>query len=806
VTSSADYLARGLTASEVAACVARGQVNRPPAAGWGDYRDIAVRNLATLYNLLIVPAALALFLLDEYRSAWAVSALAAANTVIGFVQELRAKRHLDRLAILAETHVRVRRDGMDLTLPAGAVVQGDCVLLVPGEALVADGSVVAARFLEIDEALLTGESDPVPRGVGDRLLSGSYCVAGDGAYRVEQVGAASFANQTSLRARRYRFVSSPMQQILNTLIRILTGITILLCLVYVGLFFARGLPRTELWQMIAATVTSMIPQGLVLMTTLAFTLGALRLSARGAVVQRLSAVEAMASLDVLCMDKTGTLTTGRLSLCQLHTFDDEEDVREKLRLFAWTSMDVGNKAIQALRTALGELPAARPPEALEQVPFKAQNRYSAVRVRADDGEMALVLGAFEALQPLLAETTAAHAAAVWQELLATGGRLLLFAAARLPGGAPPMAGSLQGLTLRPLALVGLSDELRPDAGAVLKALATQGIRFKILSGDNPETVRATLASLHLPFGAQPVVSGPQLDSAAKRADFISAHSVFGRVVPRQKLEIISVLQGQGHRVGMIGDGVNDVLAIKSADLGIAMGAGASAAKTVAGLVLENNAFALLPAALEEGRTLLHNLRRAAKLFLLKNVYTLFLIVVAVGILGHEFPYLPQQVTLLNALTIGGPAVLLMLNKQTGAPRVADVQTEFLHEVGWFALGAGLAMGLAALLVVPLAAAGAGADPAARRTLLLSTLILAGLGNVLLVAGRDARLVTWSACALPVYVALMYWPPTADFFELAPLAGAQWRAVATAALFALALSILTSRLCRAPGGGSSDESR
>jgi cation-transporting ATPase E len=792
----------GLSAAEVAARVARGQVNRAPRSDLAEYRAIAARNVLTLFNALVVPAAVALFLLGRYAAAWSVSALAVANSLIGLVQEVRAKRHLDRLAILTQTRARVLRDGAESFIPAGDVVLDDVLLLAAGDPVVADGTVLGERFLEIDEALLTGESDPVPRRAGDRLLSGSFCVAGEGRYRADKVGGEAFANQTAAQARRYSYTPSPMQRTLDAIIRVLTAITVALCLAYVGLYHLRGLDRADLWEMIAATVTSMVPQGLVLMTTLAFTLGAVRMSARGAVVQQLNAVESMASVDVLCMDKTGTLTTNRLTLDRVYTLGvGPDEARARLRLFAAASLDRRSKSVQALRAALGE-PAAKA-ELIDQVPFKSQNRYSAVRVWLHGAEQALALGAFEALRPLLEEEAARQAEAAWRELLPAGLRVLLLAEV---SGNAPFNGALEGFALRPVALVALSDELRPEAGAVLEALAAQGIRFKILSGDNPETVRATVGHLNLPLAREPVVSGDQLAAAADPAAVIREHGVFGRVAPRQKLDVVSTLQAQGHHVGMIGDGVNDVLPIKRADLGIAMGEGSSAARTVAGLVLENNSFDLLPAALDEGRTILGNLHRAAKLFLLKNTYMLLLILMGFGLLGLGFPCLPQQVTLLNSLTIGGPAFLIMLSRNA-PPR--GLKASFLREVGWFAVSTGLVMG-AAGLAVWLAAAGAfGEGLRAQRTLLLSALVLLGLGNVLRIAEGDRWLRRWVAAALPTYALVMYVPPlgeyrgvplsAAHFFELEPLSPSQWGLVIAVAAPALALCWLAGRLRLRTGG-------
>jgi cation-transporting ATPase E len=773
---------RGLTSAEVAERVARGQVNRAPRSDLAEYGAIFRRNVLTVFNALVVPAAVALFLMHEYNAAWAVSGMAIVNTLLGLAQEIRAKRHLDKLAILAETRARAVRDGQEQAIPAGDVVRDDVLLLAAGDAVVADGTVLSARFLEIDEALLTGESDPVPRHFGERLLSGSFCVAGEGTYRADKVGAEAFAHQTSAQARRYRYAPSPMQRTLDPIINALTVITLVLCTLYVGLDFLRGFANAELAKMIAATVTSLVPQGLVLMVTLALTLGAVRMSARGAVVQHLSAVESMASVDVLCMDKTGTLTTNRLAVDRVHSIGaGGDEVRDRLRLFAWASLDERSKSVQALRAALGE-PAAKP-ELVDLVPFKSQNRYSAVRVRVGGTELALALGAFEALRVLLEERTVEPAETAWRELLPTGLRLLLFA--EVSGGAS-FNGSLEGFPLRPLAIVALSDELRPEAGAVLEALAAQGIRFKILSGDNPETVRATVGGLKLPLAREPVVSGDRLGESADWTAVIREYGVFGRVAPRQKLDIVSALQAEGCHVGMIGDGVNDVLPIKRADLGIAMGEGSAATRTVAGLVLENNSFDLLPATLDEGRTILTNLRRAAKLFLLKNVYVLVLIVFGFGVFRLTFPFEPQQVTLLNWLTIGGPALLIMLGRRPGGSRPADLRSDFLREVSWFAVSAGLVTGMAGLAVWLIAARALDQDVVGQRTLLLSALIVVGLGNVLRAAGDDRRIRWWVGAAPLVYLGVMYLSPTARFFELVPLDLSQWGLAAAVALPAAAV--------------------
>ena len=787
----------GLTAAEVAERVRTGAVNRVRGSDLADYLLIFRRNLVTLFNAMVVPAAVALFILDEYRGAIAVSGMAIVNSLIGLIQEIRAKWHLDKLDLLVEARARVVRDGAVVEVAAGDVVRDDLVQLAAGETVVADGPVVEARFLEVDEALLTGESDAVRRQAGDTLLSGSACVAGEGSYRAAKVGAEAFANSTSATARRYRFTTSPLTRVINRLIEILSATAVGLCLLYVILYHVRGLDAADFIKMVAATITSMVPQGLVLTATISFTLGAVRMSRRGAVVQRLNAVEAMAAVDVVCTDKTGTLTTNRLRLAEVRLLGSglaEEEVRARLREFVSASIDRKNKNIEALRTALGETEV----ELLDQIPFKSQNRYSAVRIRAAGSERTLIMGACEALRPHLAGEPPCDWETTWKELLPSGLRILMFTEGNARA---PLGATIDGTGLRPLALVVLSDELRPEAAEVLVALAEQGIAFKVISGDNPETVRATVGTLNLPLAREPVVAGDELAAAADLAALVAARSVFGRVSPEQKLAIVESLQKAGHHVAMIGDGVNDVLPIKKSDLGIAMGEGSQATKTVAGLVLENNDFTLLPETLEEGRTIVRNLRRSAKLFLVKNVYSFFLIVAySIGFFAIPFPYLPQQVTLLNWLVIGIPALVIALSRErsTGATR-----PRFLREVGWFAIRTGVIFAAAALMVLVLAGyywPGPEGEKT-QRTILLSVLILLGITALLraLTDGEekplsgDGRFRLLAAVAVPVYLVAMYWPPSTHFFELVPLSAAQWGLVLAVAAAGYGVSLASDRI-------------
>ena len=784
----------GLTSAEVAARTLEGSVGRTRSSARADYVAIASRHLFTLFNFVVVPAAVALFYHNEWQAGISVTGTALVNTLIGLLQEWRAKRQLDRLAILNANTVRVIRDGEAREISAGDVVVRDCILLRAGDTVVADGVVTEAHYLELDEALLTGESDPVRRQAGDRILSGSVCVAGEGCYRAEKVGDQAFAQTVASDARRYSYTASPMTHALNAVITVLSATALGLCGVYFALYYLDLVGTDRLVLMVAATITSMIPQGLVLTATVSFTVGAVVIGRRGALVQRLNAVEAMAAVDVICTDKTGTLTTNRLRLGHLHVLVDdvpEGEARRRLALFVTASVDSRNKTIRAVRTALGGAVS----EVLDQIPFKARNRFSAVRLRDGGVERVLVLGAPEAV-------TAGVGA--WDDelrrLRGSGLRVLAFAET------PP--GQVSQGTFRPdtlptplrwVALVGLGDELRPEAAAVLRALSAQGIAFKVLSGDNPETVRGTVAHLDLPMSHEPVVTGDDFAGAADRAAFVEAHGVFGRVDPRQKVEIVEVLQKGGHRVAMIGDGVNDVLPIKRADLGVAMGEGSQAAKAVSGVVLQNNDFALLPETIEEGRTIVRNLRRAAKLFLVKNVYSLLLVLFYVaGVFDVPFPYLPQQVSLLNWMVIGIPALLIALTRERS--RVVD-RTPFLRDVGWFAVRTGVVFAAAGVVLLAASKHLWRHDEATQRTMLLTMLVLLGITVLRRVLAEgtpqplaaDRRLSWLSLAVIPAYLIAMYWPFSARFFQLTMFTPVQWLEVLAVVLPTYAVSVLSDRL-------------
>ena len=782
----------GLSSAEVAERIRNGQVNHSVRSQWADYAAIATRHLFTLFNLMVVPAAVALFVLSEWQAGMAVSGMAIINTALGLFQEFRAKRHLDRLAILTETKAQVMRDGRLLQIPAREIVLGDCILVRAGDAILADGSVIDSQFMEVDEALLTGESDPVRRNPGEQLLSGSIVVAGTGAYRADKVGRDAFANSISAAARRYSYSSSPMTHVIDRIIAVLSIVAVCLCALYFVLRLLNLIDTDSLVLMIAATITSMVPQGLVLTATVAFTLGAMVMSRRGALVQRLNAVEAMAAIDVICTDKTGTLTTNRLRVDHIRNLAlglTDAEVRRRLALFATASVDRDNKSIQAVAAELGEAKS----ELLDQIPFKSKNRFSAVRIRDDMVERLLVLGAPEALD-VQDEAIGAKV----RELQGNGLRVLLFAESR----SVAMGASFQADTvptgLSPLAVIALADELRPEAGHVLQSLSAQGIAFKVISGDNPDTVWATVAQLNLPFSRGGRYRGRvrqvRRQSESGRTPW---HFRAGGTASESRDHRCPACQGtprrhdrrwgqrrpvdqkgrSGHRHGR---------GQSSRENRIQSGPRKQQLRHVAGNHRRRPH--------DRSRS-----RRAGKLFLVKNVYSLILITIySFGMLGLPFPYLPQQVTLLNWLVIGIPAFIIALTRERSG---SAAKSSFLREVGWFAVRTGVIFGMAGVVVMALAKHAWRYDEETQRTMLLTVLILLGITALLrvLVDGDDPRLagdrrLRWLAgAAVPVYLGVMYWPISSRFFNLTALSGAQWLQVVLAAAPAYGLTWLSDRL-------------
>ena len=776
---------RGLSEREVAERRARGQGNTVALPSSRSYAQILRENVFTLINTVLFGLGIALVLLGRVSDAVVSVVVVLINVLVSVVQEVRAKRTLDRIALLTRPTATVIRDGQARAIDPGELVVGDVLLVHPGDQIVVDGQVLDGR-IDCDESLLTGESDLMAKQAGDPVYSGSFCVTGSAYYEAQQVGAASLAQQLTAGARAFRRVYTPLQQQVNLVIRVLLLLVVgLEGLITLGAL-VDDLPLVEgvkMWVVIAG----LVPNGLLLAIALAYAAGAVRLAGQGVLVQQANAIESLSSVDVLCLDKTGTLTANRLRLHAVHPLGiSEARLRHLVGLYA-ASTPSGNRTSEALAAAL-----AGPVEPVhEAVPFSSARKWSALAVRGDEARGTYVLGAPELLAPALPPSAEIDARV--REWAGRGLRVLLFAHTPdlLPLHDP--AGQAQlppGLV--PLGLVSLADELRPEARETLTSFAAAGVQLKLISGDHPDTVAALARQAGLSPEAR-VVSGPELAGmdTAQFAQAAADTTVFGRITPQQKERLVQVLRQQGHYVAMIGDGVNDVLSLKQANLGIAMQSGSQATRAVADLLLLNDSFAALLPAVQEGQRIINGMQDIFKLFLTRIVYVAIL-VVATGIIGG-FPFAPKHSSLLALLTVGLPTIALAAWARPGARPQRSLLRPLLHFVLPAALTIAVA-GLAVYLVDLLAGAWAvlaatpglsrqaaldAAVPAAQSALTVVSVVC----GLLLIPFAEPPSEAWvggdglSGDRRPTYLALgllalfgliMAVPATREFFEFAPL--------------------------------------
>jgi cation-transporting P-type ATPase E len=738
----------GLTAAQVAERVAAGRVNVVEHRSSRDVGSILRENVFTRFNALIGALCAVMLVFGAFQDALFGFAVVA-NTGIGIIQELRAKRTLDNLTVVGQGRPTVRRDGVDVAIDQRDVVLDDLLVLSSGDALVVDGEVTSSDGLEVDESLLTGESEPVVKKPGDRVLSGSFVVAGAGTASTVAVGADAYASQLAEEAGRFALSKSDLMLGINSFLRVIQWLLIpAAALLVVSQLTADESLRDALAGAVAGTVT-MIPEGLVLLTSVAFATGVIRLGRRKTLVQELPAVEGLARVDVVCADKTGTLTEDRMVLRDVAVLAPSLPVREALGALAGADA----KPNASMRAIAAD---AAPPTgwtATETVPFSSARKWSGVRF-ADQGWW--VLGAPEMLLP------AKDPALVAADQQAQAGLRVLLLGRISEQSRGFLDGSPAPGAVEPAALLMLSQQVRPDAAETLAYFARQDVTVKIVSGDNPTTVGAVAGVLGL-RGADETVDARTLpDDKSELARVLEERNAFGRVTPQQKRTMVGALQSRGHVVAMTGDGVNDTLALKDADIGVAMGTGSAAARAVSQIVLLDNRFSSLPYVVAEGRRVLANVERVANLFLTKTFYALALVLL-VGVAGLPFPFLPRHLTVVGTLTIGVPAFFLAL-----APSDERARPGFVRRVLRFAIPAGLVAAGASFAAYALARSNAESNLTQDRTTATITLFLVAWFVLLLVA---RPLVGWKLGLLVAmavgFLLTLYVPVLQDFFALQP---------------------------------------
>ena len=794
----------GLSQAEVAQRVADGRVNDVPDAPVRTLPQIVRANVLTPVNA-IIGSLFVLIMVAGYPLDALFAGVVVSNSLIGIGQEMQARRTLNALAVLSAPKARVRREGTSAEIGISGVVADDLLEIAPGDQVVVDGRIEAATGLEVDESLLTGESEPVEKAPGDEVLSGSFVSAGSGLYRAGRIGAESYAVRLAEEARRFELADSELRRGVNTVLRVLSVIIPPAAL----LLLLRLLGTLDRWQeALQATVAAsvaMVPDGLVLLTSLAFIQGVLALARHRALAKELASVELLARVDTLCLDKTGTITTGEISLGGVVPLGAASDAEAAAALGALGAADPApNPTLQAI------IAGHPPPQgwtAGEGLPFSSARKWAGCEfagrgsfhlgapdiLLADDGtldpsaDVADVRSPGDPASPpdstAAADTAALAEARTRAQEIADGGTRVL----AVTRSDEPWAGERLPRGRTPVALVLLEDTVRDDAEEILGYFARQGVDLKVISGDNPATVaavarRAGIAGTAESIDARTLPTGPD-----ELADELDAGTVFGRVTPHQKQAMVHALQSRGRTVAMTGDGVNDVLALKDADMGIAMGSGSGASRAVAQLVLLDNSFATLPRVLAEGRRVINNIERVANLFIAKAAYAV-LLTALVGISGAPFPFLPRQLTLIGTFSVGVPGFFLAL-----APNHALVNMGFLRRVLRFSIPTGtVAAAVTYVLYETVRRMDAVSLDEARTA---ATVTLLGIGLViLLLISRPLRAwkVLLAASMAAMYTLFMIVPVARSTFELDPPGAAAWLAVAIAVAVGTAGVILAAR--------------
>ena len=662
----------GLTAAQAAQLMEQGMGNEAVESNAKTTGQIIRENTLTFFNLVFVVLAALLVLAGDFKDMMFLG-IAAVNSVIGIIQQLRSRATLEKLSLISEARVKVVRDGQLGTVPVHKLVREDIVELGAGDQIPADGPVMSGQ-VTVNEALITGEADPITKDPGDELLSGSFVVSGKCRARLDRVGRSSYAARLSLEAKADQGVGrSEMMKSLDKLIRF---IGFALIPIGAALFYnelaVQGNAFTEAVPSVVAALIGMIPEGLYLLTSVALAVSVMRLGQKQTLVHEMSAVETLAHVDVLCVDKTGTITQPEMSVQEIVPLDEDRCPQarvEEIFNAYYRAVDADNDTARAMARRFSKT-SVWPVE--RTVPFTSANKWSAVVFRSQGS---YVVGAPEFIMKAR-YADLEHMVAPYQE---QGCRVLLLAKCDNP---PTMDGGIVGAA-EPLALAVISNPIREEAPETFRYFAQQGVAVKVISGDNPSTVSAVAVQAGIK-GAERFVDAATLKEPTDYARAVREYSVFGRVTPDQKRKLVKALQKAGHTVAMTGDGVNDVLALKDADCGIAMASGAEAACQVAQVVLLDSNFASMPQVVEEGRRVINNIQRSAALYLVKNIMSLFLSLVTL-FAGFPYPFVPIQLTLISALTIGAPSFVLALE-----PNHELVKGRFMANVLRRALPGGLA--------------------------------------------------------------------------------------------------------------------
>jgi cation-transporting P-type ATPase E len=797
---------KGLTSEQVRDRVARGLSNVASETRTKRTQEIIFENLFSVFNfvVLVVVCFLLFFYFRTGHSTLildsiGVGAVALINTVLAISQEIKAKRALDKVNLLLERKVAVVRDGAEVSIDQQEIVADDLVMLGRGDQVVVDGRVHGSNHLEVDESLLTGESVPVFKNPGDEILSGSFCVSGNGSYVAEKVGDACYANKVTDIAKKLKHTLTPLQKKLNHIVETLLLISVGLVALEILFDPHANVDDLDFIRRLSTIVISLIPQGLVLMASITFALGVYRISKIGAIIERLNAIESFSNVQTVCMDKTGTLTQNKLSVNRITLLDDRYD-RAQAEGLLGTYGKLSSDKNATLRT-LAPFPADDGAKILDEIPFSSEKKMSLIRARSNGAESSFIFGAFDLLLPSVAPAARERAAALFDEHRLSVYRNVLFG--RLAPGVSlaDAREDANNLQIEPICIVSITDQIRDDVMEAIRLFQSHGINLKILSGDAPAAIQAVVREIGWEIPDDQLIAGQELDALGD-AEFLGVvreRVIFARLRPDHKLRIIEALKKEKIYTAMIGDGVNDLPAIKAADMGIAMEEGSKITKEVADIVLLKNRFSLLPTIFDEGNKIVNTVSSTAKLFLTKNFLVIYLALLHIFFL-FDFPLTPRRVSLINIFTIVLPAFFIALrNNNTGKNQ------HFTRDLYSFVVLSALFMAAAAYLGAYVARKYYGVGEEDLEMVMLSIMVITSVANFFAVAlhkgEKHVRVyLLYGVGILAVYFVLA--ASRSDFFllrwlkifyEIQYLNFRYWGAVAVIGLTSAALLFVAQRL-------------
>lgn len=674
---------QGLTSEEVSARTAKGLQNKSSKPRTKTISEIFIENVLSVFNLVILSIILFLsyfyfktaddrLLLDSIG----IFFIAFLNTFLAIFQEIKAKRALDKVNLLLKKEVTVIRDGKEVLIEPHDIVLDEIIMIRRGDQIVVDGEVVFTNHLEIDESLLTGESNPIHKKINEEILSGSFCLSGNGLYKALKIGNESYAAKITEQAKKYKFDLTPLQKKINNIVKILFVVALFLVALEIG--FNREGMDIEFVRKISTILISLVPQGLVLMATVTFAVGVSRISKLGAIVQRLNAIESFSNVQVVCMDKTGTLTQNILSVHRMNIVTDkftEKEVEAFTGTYAKLTSDKN-----ATINAISIYDPDNEFKLKDEFPFSSERKLSMITVQKGNEKITFILGAYDVLINKVSSNKSEEVRRLFEDKELGIYRNVLFGIVSNEFSADQLRDNIEGLELEPLCVISITDKIRDDVYDALKLFEGNGIKLKILSGDSAKAIQEVTNIIGWKIKDSDMITGSDLDNISDKEfkNIVMDNIIFARLKPEHKLRIIKTLKKEKIYTAMIGDGVNDLPAIKEADMGIAMEEGSSITKEVADIVLLKNKFSLLPEIFDEGNKIVNTVKSVGKLFITKNFFVIYITLLSLFFF-LDFPLTPRRVSLINLFGIALPAFMITL-KNTDTSRTRNFMKELMSFV------------------------------------------------------------------------------------------------------------------------------